>query len=131
MKRREFIMLLGGAVAGSASLWPLAVGAQRLDVPVVGFLNGASAWEYAHAAAAFRQGLGEVGYFEGRNVLIEYRWAEGRYERLPALAADLVRRQVNLIAVNGVALPAAKGATTTIPIVFVIGGDPVEMGVVA
>jgi len=128
MRRREFL----GALSGAAVTWPLATRAQPPPMPVVGFLGGPSASGWARYVAAFLQGLGEAGYVDGRNVAIEYRWAEGQYERLPALAADLVQRRVSVIAAATTpAVLAAKAATSTIPIVFVTISNPVQIGLVA
>src|SRR5262245_42898799 len=126
--RRELLAALGGAAAA----WPLAASAQQPAMPVIGFLRSTTAAVSAQPVAAFRQGLKEAGFVEGQDVAIDFRWGDGQLDRLPGLADDLVRRQVALIVGSG--LPsafAAKAATTTVPIVFVTGGDPVRVGLVA
>jgi putative ABC transport system substrate-binding protein len=127
MRRRDFIGFVGSVIA-----WPLAAHAQPAGLPTIGFVNSASRQTYEPQLAAFLKGLGETGCFVGRNVAIEYRWAEGQHDRLASLAADLVKRQVAVIAATSTpAALAAKAATTTIPIVFETGADPVKIGLVA
>jgi putative tryptophan/tyrosine transport system substrate-binding protein len=125
MRRREFMTLLGGATA-----WPLAAGAQQPAMPVVGFLNSASPGGYVPMVAAFRQGLKEAGYVEGQNVAVEYRWAEGQYDRVPVIALELVDRRVAVLVANTPGVLAVKAAITTTPIVFTTAGDPVQIGLV-
>jgi putative tryptophan/tyrosine transport system substrate-binding protein len=129
IRRRDFLTLVGGAATG----WPFMVRAQQPTLPVIGYLSSTSSGPYAPFVAAFQQGLKETGFVADQNVTIEYRWAEGQFDRLPALAADLVRRHVAIIAVGGggVTALAAKDATSTIPIVFAFGSDPVKLGLVA
>jgi ABC-type uncharacterized transport system substrate-binding protein len=124
VKRREFITLIGGAAG-----WPLAARAQPLSVPVIGFLDATTVADTIYRVSAFRDGLKEAGFIDGHNVAIEFRWAENKFDRLPALAADLVQRQVTVIVGPNTAMLAVRAATSTIPIVFVSGGDPIESGV--
>ena len=128
MRRREFITLLGGAAA-----WPMAARAQQAGMPVIGFMSSASAAPWAHLVAAFRDSLKAIGFVEGQNVAIEFRWADGQYDRLPMIAAELVRREVAVIVATGgsSAVLPAMAATSTIPIVFSTGADPVKMGFVS
>src|SRR5262249_30830086 len=125
MRRRDFITLVGGAAA-----WPLAARAQRLSVPVIGFLDATTAADTIYRVSAFRDGLKEAGFIDGHNVAIEFRWAENKFDRLPTLAADLVQRQVAVIVGPNIAMRVVRTATSTIPIVFVSGGDPIESGLV-
>src|SRR5215469_13458555 len=120
MRRREFIALVGGAAAA----WPLAAHPQKPKQPVIGFLNAGTPEGYSHYVAGFRRGLADMGYIENQNLVVEYRWAEGQYDRLPALAADLVQRQVAVIVANTPAAMAASVVTKTIPIVFSSAIDP-------
>src|SRR5262249_6381803 len=132
IRRREVIGLLGG-VAASSILWPISAPAEQARVPVLGFLASASEARYTPTPASARQGLSEAGFVEGKNLLVDYRWANFQYERLPALAAELVKRPVNVIFATGsvVSALAAKSASTTTPIVFANGSDPVQYGLVA
>jgi hypothetical protein len=128
MRRREFVTLVGSA----AATWPLAARSQQPSIPLIGYLEGASQAQFSHLVPAFLKGLREIGYSEGRNVRIEYRWADGQYDRLPTLAAELVVGKVTLIFTTAlISALAAKAATETIPIVFVSGPDPVQLGLVA
>ena len=129
MKRRDFITLISGAVAA----WPLAARAQQPSIPVVGWLGATTPENYKSALEAFRRGLSETGFIDGNSAKIEYRWAENRYAQLPAMAADFVRRKVDVIVANGqsAAALAAKTATATIPIVFLFGADPIKIGLVS